>query len=83
MSTLDSSSSKEDQRSADKTPGAPNTVAVPSDPAAPSTEVSSKRQSLSDIFTIVRAYNKVPQMLMMFYANVFLPAVLLGLRFDQ
>ena len=37
----------------DKVAGAPGIVAVPEDPAAPSKEVSSKRQSLSDIFTIV------------------------------
>jgi len=30
-------------------------VPDPSDPAAPSTEVSSKRQSMSDIFTIICA----------------------------
>lgn len=36
-----------------KTPGAPGTVVVAEDPAAPSREVSSKRQSLSDLFTIV------------------------------
>lgn len=34
--------------------GAPGVVVVPEDPAAPSRDVSSKRQSLSDIFTIVR-----------------------------
>ena len=34
-------------------PGAPGTVVVAEDPAAPSKEVSSKRQSLSDVFTIV------------------------------
>jgi len=31
----------------------PQTVTVLDDPAAPSAEVSSKRQSLSDLFTIV------------------------------
>ena len=36
-----------------KTPGAPGTVVVEEDPAAPSKDVSSKRQSLSDLFTIV------------------------------
>ena len=36
-----------------KTPGAPGAVVVAEDPAAPSTDVSSKRQSLSDLFTIV------------------------------
>ena len=35
-----------------KVPGAPGVVIVKEDPAAPSTEVSSKRQSLSDLFTI-------------------------------
>ena len=35
-------------------PGVPGVVAVPEDPAAPSVEASSKRQRLSDIFTIVR-----------------------------
>lgn len=53
MPALDPSSSNEAQGSVEKTPGAPNTVAVLSDAAAPSKEVSSKRQSLSDIFTIV------------------------------
>ena len=33
--------------------GAPGVV-VPNDPAAPSPEVSSKKQRLSDLFTIVR-----------------------------
>ena len=37
-----------------KTPGAPGAVVVAEDPAAPSKDVSSKRQSLSDLFTIVR-----------------------------
>lgn len=36
-----------------KTPGAPGAVVVAEDPAAPSKDVSSKRQSLSDLFTIV------------------------------
>jgi len=36
--------------------GAPGAVVVAEDPAAPSEEVSSKRQSLSDLFTIVRIY---------------------------
>ncbi|KAI4143402.1 MAG: hypothetical protein LQ340_007020, partial [Diploschistes diacapsis] len=35
--------------------GAPGVVVVPEDPAAPSRDVSSKRQSLSDIFTIFAA----------------------------
>ena len=36
-----------------KTPGAPGVVIVAEDPAAPSNVVSSKRQSMSDLFTIV------------------------------
>ncbi|MDI1491231.1 MAG: Plasma membrane permease, mediates uptake of glycerophosphoinositol and glycerophosphocholine [Ramalina farinacea] len=36
----------------DPTPGAPGVIVIPSDPAAPSKDVSSKRQSLSDLFTI-------------------------------
>lgn len=35
-----------------KTPGAPGVVVVAEDPAAPSNVVSSKRQSMSDLFTI-------------------------------
>ena len=35
-----------------KTPGSPGVVIVNEDPAAPSAQVSSKRQSLSDVFTI-------------------------------
>lgn len=49
--------SKVDQCSMDgdsKTAGAPGAVVVAEDPAAPSKYVSSKRQSLSDLFTIVR-----------------------------
>ena len=38
-----------------KVPGAPGAVVVADDPAAPSKDVSSKRQSLSDLFTIVSA----------------------------
>ena len=34
--------------------GAPGVVLVPNDPAAPSTQVSSMKQRLSDLFTIVR-----------------------------
>lgn len=51
---------KVDQRSMDgdsKTAGAPGTVVVAEDPAAPSRYVSSKRQSLSDLFTIVRKFH--------------------------
>ena len=36
-----------------KIPGAPGAVVVAEDPAAPSKDISSKRQSLSDLFTIV------------------------------
>ena len=36
-----------------KFPGAPGAVVVANDPTAPSKDVSSKRQSLSDLFTIV------------------------------
>lgn len=36
-----------------KTPGVPGAVVVAEDPTAPSKDVSSKRQSLSDLFTIV------------------------------
>ena len=36
-----------------KTLGVPGAVVVPEDPAAPSEDVSSRRQSLSDLFTIV------------------------------
>lgn len=38
-----------------KTPGAPGAVVLAEDPTAPSKDVSSKRQSLSDLFTIVSA----------------------------
>lgn len=37
----------------EKTAGLPGVVVVTEDPAAPSKEVSSRRQRLSDIFTIV------------------------------
>jgi hypothetical protein len=33
-------------------PGAPGAIIVPEDPTAPSKEVSSKRQRMSDLFTI-------------------------------
>ena len=36
-----------------KVPGAPGAVVVADDPAAPSPEVSSRKQRLSDLFTIV------------------------------
>lgn len=36
-----------------KVPGAPGVVAMVEDPTAPSPEVSSKKQRLSDLFTIV------------------------------
>ncbi|MCJ1352753.1 MAG: Plasma membrane permease, mediates uptake of glycerophosphoinositol and glycerophosphocholine [Icmadophila ericetorum] len=42
-------------RDYEKTAGAPGVVVVPEDPAAPSKLVSSKRQRLSDIFTIICA----------------------------
>lgn len=45
--------SEEDLKQDTKVPGAPGAVVVAEDPAAPSREVSSKRQSLSDLFTIV------------------------------
>ena len=41
----------------EKVAGLPGVVVVPEDPAAPSHEVSSKRQRLSDLFTIVTALN--------------------------
>lgn len=53
MSDIDKVSSEEDMNVDRKTPGAPGAVVVKEDPAAPSREVSSKRQSLSDLFTIV------------------------------
>ena len=37
----------------EKIAGAPGVVVVPEDPAAPSKLVSSKKQRLSDLFTIV------------------------------
>ena len=40
-------------QNAKQTPGLPGTVVVPEDPAAPSKNVSSRRQRLSDLFTIV------------------------------
>ena len=55
MSDIDKVSSEEDMELDTKTPGAPGAVVVAEDPAAPSREVSSKRQSLSDLFTIVGA----------------------------
>ena len=45
---------KQDMEATSKVPGAPGAIAVPEDPTAPSQEVSSRRQRLSDIFTIVR-----------------------------
>ncbi len=48
--------SEEDMKVDTKTPGAPGAVVVAEDPAAPSREVSSRRQSLSDLFTIVSHY---------------------------
>ena len=52
MSEIDQSSD-EGTNGGSKTPGAPGAVVVAEDPAAPSKDVSSKRQSLSDLFTIV------------------------------
>jgi len=53
MSDPSRSLNKEDAIMADtKTPGAPGTVVVAEDPLAPSKQVSSTRQRLSDIFTI-------------------------------
>jgi len=43
--------------SSEKVAGAPGVVVVPEDPDAPSKFVSSKRQRLSDIFTIVSQRN--------------------------
>ena len=42
-----------DIKALEGTPDAPGTVVVTEDPAAPSKEVSFRRQSLSDVFTIV------------------------------
>lgn len=53
MSDIDRVSSEDVKYGESKTPGAPGAVVVAEDPAAPSKEVSSKRQSLSDLFTIV------------------------------
>lgn len=53
MSDIDRVSSDDIKFGESKTPGAPGAVVVAEDPAAPSKEVSSKRQSLSDLFTIV------------------------------
>lgn len=47
-----------DTKGAPETPGAPGAVVVADDPTAPSRDVSSKRQSLSDLFTIVSASNR-------------------------
>ena len=53
--------SEEDLKSDTKTPGAPGAVVVAEDPAAPSREVSSRRQSLSDLFTIVSHHYTIPK----------------------
>ena len=58
--------SDEGTKGGSKIPGAPGAVVVAEDPAAPSKDVSSKRQSLSDLFTIVSVlpYDKTePSML--------------------
>lgn len=52
MSDIDQYSD-EGTKGGSKIPGAPGAVVVAEDPAAPSRDVSSKRQSLSDLFTIV------------------------------
>ena len=54
MSDSDKSPSKDEiiYSKDSKTPGAPGAVVVPEDPAAPSKDVSSQRQRLSDIFTV-------------------------------
>ena len=44
-----------------KIAGAPGVVVVPEDPAAPSKLVSSKRQRLSDLFTIVEMCSTQPR----------------------
>ena len=51
--------SEEDLKQDLKVPGAPGAVVVAEDPAAPSREVSSRRQSLSDLFTIVSHHSTV------------------------
>lgn len=53
ISDIDKVRSEEEMNLDTKTPGAPGAVVVAEDPTAPSREVSSKKQSLSDLFTIV------------------------------
>ncbi|MCJ1282393.1 Plasma membrane permease, mediates uptake of glycerophosphoinositol and glycerophosphocholine [Xylographa opegraphella] len=52
MSDSDRISDEELHTQSEKVAGAPGVVAVPGDPAAPSGQVSSRRQRLSDLFTI-------------------------------
>ncbi|MCJ1420962.1 Plasma membrane permease, mediates uptake of glycerophosphoinositol and glycerophosphocholine [Xylographa parallela] len=52
MSDSDRISDEELHTPTEKVAGAPGVVAVPEDPAAPSRQVSSRRQRLSDLFTI-------------------------------
>ena len=53
MSDGDNASTQEKASGDGKIPGAPGIVVVPEDPTAPSKAVSGKKQSLSDLFTIV------------------------------
>ena len=55
MSDSDRISDEELYTPTEKVAGAPGVIAVPEDPAAPSRQVSSGRQRLSDLFTIVSA----------------------------
>ena len=55
--------SEEDLKQDTKVPGAPGAVVVAEDPAAPSREVSSRRQSLSDLFTIVSPHRAISKYL--------------------
>ena len=59
MSDSDRISDEELHTPDEKVAGAPGVIAVPGDPAAPSRQVSSTRQRLSDLFTIVSARNPV------------------------
>ncbi|MCJ1405429.1 Plasma membrane permease, mediates uptake of glycerophosphoinositol and glycerophosphocholine [Xylographa trunciseda] len=52
MSDSDRISDEEVHTSDEKVAGAPGVIAVPEDPLAPSRQVSSRRQRLSDLFTI-------------------------------
>ena len=57
MSNVDRYSDDEVTKGGSKIPGAPGAVVVAEDPTAPSKDVSSKQQSLSDLFTIVSPSN--------------------------